>query len=116
MELRGVVDKKINRYYVAVNPVFDESFNGPDKGRGLIFSPNVKGSYDLNKVLTIGIEYYGSTGPVFRFDSFGQQQHQVFAAVDLNFSPVWEFNAGIGYGFTTSTDRVIFKFILGRRI
>lgn len=115
LELRPIVDKKWNAFYLALNPVFGKSFNGPDAGRGFIFSPNVKASYDLNKLVALGLEYYGSTGPVLHFDSFNQQQHQLFLVTDLNFDPKWEFNGGIGYGFTTSTDRVIFKFIVGRK-
>ena len=91
------------------------SFKGPDENRGLIFSPNVKVSYDITKVIAIGPEYYGSTGPFFNYDPIQQQQHQLFIATDLNFSPVWEFNAGYGWGFTDATDRSIFKVILGRR-
>lgn len=29
---------------------------------------------------------------------------------------MWEFNAGVGYEFTPSTDREIFKIILGQKI
>ena len=44
-----------------------------------------------------------------------QQQHQLFLATDLNFNDNWEFNAGVGYGFTEATDKCIVKVILGRR-
>ncbi|MDB5133437.1 MAG: hypothetical protein JWP37_40, partial [Mucilaginibacter sp.] len=83
--------------------------------RGLIFSPNVKGSYDVTKVVALGLEYYGSTGPFFHYDPRQAQQHQLFAATDLNFDPDWEFNAGFGLGLTNSTDRAIVKIIIGRR-
>lgn len=115
LELRPIVDKKIKKTYLALNPVFGKSFKGPDKDRGFIFSPNLKVSYDLLKTLAMGLEYYGSTGPVFKSDSFVQQQHQIFLAGDIDVSPVWEFNFGVGYGFTKSTDRTIIKFILGRK-
>ena len=88
---------------------------GPDETRGFIFSPNVKASYDLNKTIGLGLEYYGSIGPVLHFDTFNQQQHQLFVVTDLNLSPEWEFNAGLGRGFTESTDKLIFKIILGRK-
>jgi len=115
LEIRPIVDKKWGKYYFSVNPTLDKSFAGPDKDKGFIFSPNVKGSYDVSKVVALGLEYYGSTGPFFHYSLFQQQQHQLFAATDLNFNPNWEFNAGVGYGFTKATDRAIFKVILGRR-
>jgi hypothetical protein len=43
------------------------------------------------------------------------QQQQLFLVTDLNVSPVWEINFGVGIGATGSTDHLIFKTILGRR-
>ncbi len=115
LEIRPIVDKRWGALYVSVNPTLDQSFKGPDEHRGLIFSPNVKGSYDVTKVIALGLEYYGSTGPFFKYDPYQLQQHQLFVATDLNFSKNWEFNAGYGWGFTNSTDKDIFKIIIGRR-
>jgi len=115
LEIRPIIDKKWGGFYISLNPTMEESFKGPDQNRGLIFSPNVKESYDVTKVIAIGLEYYGSTGPFFHYDAAGQQAHQLFLATDLNFNSNWEFNAGYGLGFTPSTDRSIFKIILGRR-
>jgi len=115
LEIRPIVDKKWDKLYVAINPTIDKSFAGPDKDAGFIFSPNIKGSYDVSKVVALGLEYYGSTGPFFHYDSFQQQQHQLFVATDLTYSADWEFNGGIGYGFTKATDKAIFKIIIGRR-
>src|ERR1700739_3034795 len=89
LEIRPIVDKKWGGWYVALNPTLDQSFAGPDEHRGLIFSPNIKWSYDVTKVVALGLEYYGSTGPVFNPDPVQQQVHQLFAAIDLNTSPNW---------------------------
>jgi hypothetical protein len=115
LEIRPIIDKKWGGWYISFNPTLDQSFAGPDQNRGLIFSPNLKVSYDVSKVVAIGPEYYGSTGPFFHYDPFQEQQHQLFAAIDLNTSPNWEFNGGFGLGFTNATDKAIFKIIIGRR-
>jgi hypothetical protein len=115
LEIRPIVDKKINKVYISVNPTLDQSFKGPDQNRGLIFSPNVKGSYDITKVVALGLEYYGSTGPFFNYDPIQKQMQQLFIATDLNTDPDWEFNGGIGTGFTPATEKLIFKIIIGRR-
>ena len=114
LEIRPIVDKKWGGIYVALNPTLDESFAGPEES-GLIFSPNVKASYDVSKVVALGFEYYGSTGPVFNWDKLSNQDHQIFIATDLNFSENWEFNAGYGWGLTQQADKGIIKVILGRR-
>ncbi|WP_245845722.1 transporter [Mucilaginibacter xinganensis] len=115
LEIRPIVDKRWGKWYVSVNPTLEQSFKGPDQNLGLIFSPNIKGSYDVSKVVSLGLEYYGSTGPFFSYYPIQEEQHQLFIATDLNFNPNWEFNAGYGFGLTDSADKSIFKIILGRR-
>jgi hypothetical protein len=83
--------------------------------QGLVFSPNVKVSYDVTKAVAAGIEYYGSVGPVTGFDPLRDQEQQIFPAIDLNLSPKWEFNFGVGVGMTRSTDHLLVKMILGYR-
>ena len=101
--------------YVSFNPTFDKSFHGVSQGQGYVFSPNVKAAYNITKVVAGGFEYYGSLGPLNQFFPAAEQQQQLFAAIDLDWSPDWEFNCGYGWGFTRSTDNAIFKVILGYR-
>jgi hypothetical protein len=115
LEIRPIVDKQFGKLYLSLNPTFDKSFHGYTKDQGYIFSPNVKAAYDITKVIAGGLEYYGSVGPLDHFQPYQSQNHQLFAAIDLDWSPDWEFNAGYGWGFTRSTDNAIFKVILGYR-
>lgn len=114
-ELRPIIDKKIGPWYLDFNPVFDRSLHGLNTGKGWEFSPNVKVSYDFTKKIAGGFEYYGSLGPVSNFDPINQQSHQIFPTVDLNVSPDWEFNFGVGVDVTNSSDHLIVKCIVGRR-
>ena len=41
-------------------------------------------------------------------------QQQLFAVTDLNVSPKWEINFGVGVGATAGTDHIIVKGIIGR--
>ncbi len=115
IELRPIVDKKIGPWYLAFNPTVGKSLAGANSSKGFDFSPNAKFSYDLTKKVAVGIEYYGSLGPLGNFDPLAEQEQQVFPIVDLNLSPNWEFNAGAGVGTTRSTDRLILKMIIGYR-
>ena len=115
LELRPIIDKQIGKWYLSFNPTVDRAFHGPGVAQGVTFSPNVKVGYDFTKKVNMGFEYYGSVGPVTGFDPFRDQQQQFIPAIDLNLSPNWEFNAGIGIGVTGATDHLIVKFILGRR-
>jgi hypothetical protein len=83
--------------------------------QGVVFSPNLKFSYDFAKKIAGGLEYYGSLGPITGFDAVSQQQQQILPAIDLNLSPKWEVNFGLGVGITRATDHLIAKMILGYR-
>ena len=98
------------------NPVFDKSLHGLNSAVGYVFSPNLKASYDITKKVALGFEYYGAVGTLAHIDPYQAQQHQLFIATDIDFSPDWEFNCGYGWGFTDATDNAIFKVILGYRL
>lgn len=113
-EIRPIFDKAIDRWYFAVNPALERTLHGPDVSQGLGFAPAIKISYDFTKVVSGGIEYYADYGRLGSFDSLHEQQQQIFAVTDLNVSPKWELNFGVGVGPTAATDHLIFKAIVGR--
>jgi hypothetical protein len=115
LELRPIIDKEWGPWYVSINPVLDRAIKGESVKKGFEFSPAAKVSYNVTPTVAIGLEYYGALGPVTHFDRAHEQQHQLFPVIDLDLGPKWEFNAGIGFGLTPSTDRLIFKMILGYR-
>jgi hypothetical protein len=115
MELRPIIDKQIGRWYFTVNPALERSFHGPSVSEGVGFSPSAKFSYDFNKYISGGLEYYASYGPITDVYSLHNQQQQFFPAIDLNVSPNWEINFGVGWGATASTEHLIVKCIVGRR-
>ena len=115
LELRPIIDKQLGRWYLAFNPTLERALKGPDVKRGFEFSPNVKVSYDFTKKIAGGLEYYGAMGPVTGFDPIQQEEHQFVPSMDLNVSPKWEFNFGVGIGVTPATDHLLVKMIIGRR-
>ena len=114
-EIRPIVDKQKGRLYWSINPAFERTFHGPGVNRGLDFAPAVKVSWDFTKVFTGGVEYYGDYGSIRDIASLHDQQQMIFPAVDLNVSPDWEINFGVGVGPTAATDHWIVKAIIGRR-
>jgi hypothetical protein len=114
-EVRPIVDKKVGPWYLSFNPTLDKSIHGASVPQGWVFSPNAKVSYDFSKVVAGGVEYYGSVGPLGNPDPIAEQQQQIFPSIDLNVSPEWELNFGVGWGLTRSTDHLIIKGIIGRR-
>jgi Putative MetA-pathway of phenol degradation len=115
LEIRPIIDQKRGRWYWSFNPAMDRSFHGPSVNKGVEFAPSFKLSYDITPKVAGGFEYYSSLGSLAGFDPLKDQQHQLFPTIDLNLSPKWEFNFGVGFGLTSSTDHLIVKMILGYR-
>ena len=114
-EIRPILDKTIGRWYFAINPALERTWHGPDVNLGLGFSPGAKISYDFNRQISGGLEYYADYGRLGAFDALHDQQQQIFAVTDLNVPPAWEINIGAGVGPTAGTDHLIVMGILGRR-
>jgi hypothetical protein len=113
-EIRPIIDKYLGRWYLAFNPALERTWHGPDVSQGVGFSPAAKVGYDFNKQISGGIEYYADYGRLGSFYSLHDQQQQIFVVTDLNVSPKWEINLGVGVGPTAGTDHLIIKGILGR--
>ena len=116
LEIRPIIDKTIGRWYFAINPALERTLHGPDVSQGLGFAPAAKVGYDFTPVISAGIEYYAEDGQLRHFAPSRQQQQQLFIVADLNVSPLWELNFGVGLGGTAATDHLIFKAIVGRRV
>ena len=115
LEIRPVFEREQGRLYLSINPSTSLALKGPDAGSSPGFDPSVKVGWDFSKVVQAGVEYYTETGTVKHFDPFGDEHHIVFVATDLNVSPDWELNFGIGRGLTDPSEHWVVKAIVGYR-
>jgi hypothetical protein len=115
LEIRPIIDKKFNNFYLSINPVLDIGLDGISKDHTPSFAPNIKISYTFKKV-GLGLEYYGDIGQLDQIPRFNDQNHALFFTADLNIDPKWEINFGPGTGLTKVTDPLVFKLLVGRRI
>ena len=113
-EIRPIIDKTLGRWYLAFNPALERTWHGPDVAQGVGFSPGAKVGYDFTKKINAGFEYYADYGRLGNFDTLHEQQQQLFVVTDLNVSPAWEINFGVGIGPTAATDHLLVKGIIGR--
>ncbi len=114
-EIRPIVDMTRGRFYWAVNPAFERAFHGPGTRDSFDFQTDVKLSWDFTKKVAGGVEYYGDYGSIKDISPLHDQGQMIVPAVDLNVSPKWELNFGVGIGPTAATDRWLIKAIVGRR-
>jgi hypothetical protein len=116
VELRPIIDKTWNKFYLCFNPTLGFQVKGIEKKSAPAFAPNIKTSYAISSKVSLGAEYYGDLGAINHFENGPLQSHTLFAAADLFLDPKWEINFGPGWGLTPATDHFIFKLLVGRRI
>ncbi len=116
LEIRPIVDKTYKRVYLAFNPAIDYSLAGYGHKAGPEFSPAAKIKIKMSKTISLGIEYYGSIGPISAPSALSDQFHQLALVCDLDVSPDWEINFGYVAGLTSATEKSIIKLILGRKV
>ena len=116
IELRPIIDKQWNKWYVSFNPTLGISLKSKYDKSTPTFEPNLKVYYNLFRNAGIGIEYYGDIGYINNLEKFSEQSDAIFISYDLLNNAKWEFNMGAGIGVTSATDRFVYKLILGRRI
>jgi hypothetical protein len=115
LEIRPIFERERGRLYLSINPSLSVAVKGPDAGSPPGFGPSGKIGWDWSKKVAAGIEYYSETGTVRRIEPLSDQQHIIFGAADLNLSPDWEVNFGLGRGLTGTSEHWVVKSILGYR-
>jgi hypothetical protein len=105
LEIRPIIDKQRGRWCWSLNPVLDWALKAQSANKGPDFSPSLKVSHDFTPLISGGIEYYGTWGPITGFDPWEEQQQQLFPVIDLNLGPEWELNRRVGFGRAATKQR-----------
>jgi hypothetical protein len=99
------------RIALAFNPNLDISLGGPD--RTPAFDPALSAAYVIADLVSLGVEYYGSLGPIDGWLPIAEQEHYIFEVVNVLAWRGVEINVGIGEGLTAASNDLIAKAILG---
>jgi hypothetical protein len=109
MEIRPIVGWRKGDYEFIVNPIIDLGFG---QSGGAEFVPAARFARKLGENLSVGLEYYTDLGPLQSWLPFNEQQHNIYAVVDFKIGR-FDVNAGVGYGLTPGSDRLMAKMIIG---
>lgn len=124
-EFRPIVAWKGGRWRAVLNPIFGWALAGPDKLRPDL-EPCGKVAFDTRLGFSIGAEYYTGLGLVNDVLPADEQEHLLFAVVDLvprtpapagspGADAGWELNVGLGGALTDAPGpRLLVKAIVGR--
>lgn len=113
-ELRPIVAFENERVAIAVNPIVDTSFAGPDASLGPSFEPCVSVALKVWEHLSIGVEYYANLGPFSTgFVPWREEEQYVYEVVNVLEIKRFELNFGVGQGLTDASNPLVVKMILG---
>jgi len=115
LEIRPIIEKTFERWRLSFNPVVGHALKGPDTDQGFDFEPGGKFAYFVNPKLNVGLEYYGSTGPITNALPIGEQQHLLFPSLDIFFTDNTMINLGVGFSLTEVGEKLIPKMRIGYR-
>ena len=111
LELRFFAGHDGERWLLACNPIFGFELSGAERRSAPDVQFDVKVARKVATGLSIGGEYYPDFGRLNEHSAFREQDHRVFATLDLDRKP-WVLNVGIGYGLTPAADRWTVKAIV----
>ena len=109
-EIRPIIGWHLSPVDVIFNPILDTSYDGV---KNLIFAPSTRVAYTLRPSWQLAVEEYADYGAVRHFHRTTDQAHQVFAVVDHS-AKFFDFEAGVGFGLTDSSDKLQLKLILSK--
>lgn len=111
-EMRPIVSWQDAEWLFAFNPILDQPLAGSDAANGPSFEPALKVARTVGTV-AVGLEYYGTLGPLVSPLPWREQDHLLFEAIDVVGVERLELNAAIGEGLTPSSAGIVAKFIVG---
>jgi hypothetical protein len=109
-EIRPIIGWHLGQFDFIINPILDNSWLGFNQ---LDFAPSVRLAYNFSKTWAIAAEVYSDYGVVKHFLPFDQQSQQLFGVVDYR-SEDFNVEAGVGFGLTPSSDRMVVKLMISR--
>jgi hypothetical protein len=104
-EIRPIIGARSGRWDFIANPILDTSFDGIAR---LDFAPSARVAYNHNAEWAAALEYYADFG---QLRHFANAQHTLFAVAD-HAGKSLDVEAGIGFGLTSSADRLVLKTIV----
>ena len=114
IEIKLIMEKDLGPHQIVLNPTMEKKISGEDVAEGVEFILN--GAYAYTNSLTFQprIEYYSKMGELYHLHQFSEQKNYIFPSFDLFFGSQKQFrwHAGVGFGLTDPTDKMIIKSIL----
>lgn len=119
IEIIPIIERKIGRIQIDLNPSFGRALHGPDTRRGWGFGLAVRIATRSVGRFTPSIEYYSDWGQLPTFSPLARQEQQILPGGDIHLTKNLLWSVGLGIGLSPATDAIIYKsrleFSFGKR-
>ncbi len=109
-EIRFIIGKHIDEWLISFNPIVDMPLSQPYVHQSPYFSTATRISRELMPDLALGVEYYSSLNQINQPINYQNTQQLGFLMMYYEGKPI-SFQAGVGKGFSNSTDSLTLKAI-----
>ncbi len=110
-EIRPIIGYRTEQWHVAFNPRLGIALS-EGASRVPEFNPCIRIVRKLADGWAVGVEHYSEFGPANDFLRPSERAQNTYLVLDGRIAKM-DFNVGVGKGWTTPSDRVVFKAILG---
>jgi hypothetical protein len=109
-EIRPIIGWHLGKFDLIINPIFDNPWKGFNN---LDFAPSARIAYNVSATWAVAVEQYSDFEVIQHFLSPSQQSQQLFGVIDYKGEP-FDVEAGLGFGLTGASDRLVAKLMLSR--
>ena len=109
MELRGIIEKDLDRWTFDVNPIFEKVLKGAEKDEGWELQYAASAIYRLDERWHPRLDFFGDFGTLRDFEGRDEQKHLISPAVDIMFGHGLSASLGVAYGQTKATEQQLVR-------
>lgn len=107
-EIRPIVGTRFSRWDFILNPILDTEFNGLSR---LVFAPSARVAFNPSPRVALAVEHYADFGELRHIEPGEQREHNLFGVVDFA-GKLLDIEAGVGFGLTKASDKLVLKTIV----
>jgi len=109
-EIRFIIGKHIDEWLISFNPILDMPLSQPYVHQAPFFSTATRVSRDITPEIALGAEFYSNLNQLGQPIAYPSTQQLGFLMMYYDGKPI-AFQAGVGKGFSHSTDSLTLKAI-----
>ena len=110
-ELRFIIGKHFDEWLFSFNPIVDMPLSQPFVHQSPYFSTATRLSREITPEIALGVEYYSNLNQFGQPINYQNTQQLGFLMMYYDAKPI-SFQAGVGKGFSNSTDSLTLKAII----